>query len=133
MHDSSNLCLEGETLRQGAHTRKKKYMQVVFDNMFYYSPCAHTKAVCHLKVLVGNSATLTIATEVPQGYAWSIARSPEILAAHAINVFQLNPAINTLNTIPLQRNRKYAKRIPSYAQSKPIFWSILLGRLPMKY
>jgi hypothetical protein len=68
-------------------------MQVIYDNIFNYSPRVHVNAACHLKVIIGNSRVLMIATEVQENLGWSIARSPEVLATQAINLFQLNPDI----------------------------------------
>ena len=68
-------------------------MQLIYNNMFQYSPRINVKAACHLKVLVANSTVLMVATEVEENLGWSIARSPEILATQAVNRFELNPEI----------------------------------------
>ncbi|MBV9614202.1 MAG: hypothetical protein JO031_01955 [Ktedonobacteraceae bacterium] len=68
-------------------------MQVIFDDRFYYSPRAHMKAACHLKVFTANSRVLVLATEVQDNLEWSIARSPEALATQIVNTFQFNPDI----------------------------------------
>jgi hypothetical protein len=82
-------------------------MQIIFDDRFYYSPHAHTKAACHLKILTANSKVLVIVTEVQDNLEWSIARSPEKLASHIVNMFQLNPdIIHYIEHYPAQGSEK---------------------------
>ena len=85
-------------------------MHVIFDDRFYYSPQAHTKAACHLKVITANSRVLILVTEVQDNLDWSIARSPETLATQIINMFQLNPdIIRYIEYYPVQRKREQSQ------------------------
>lgn len=66
-------------------------MQIIYDDTFFYSPVDDEEAMCHLKVYSGKGSAIIVATDVYENSGGSIAKYPEVLSAHIVNSFHLDP------------------------------------------